>query len=78
MYKQALRKTNGSTVGHINVSDIKEFDVLFPDIRRQKEFSNAISILLKSINIKSEQIILCDNLFQSLLQKAFTGELIHD
>lgn len=75
VYQQAKRKNMGSTVGHVNVADVKKFKILLPPFELQKKFNDFLRITNKlydsiSINLHS------DNLFQTLLQKAFKGELV--
>lgn len=76
VYSQALKKTNGSTVGHINVSDVKTFSVLFPNLELQKKFSERISVITKSFENILNQVKYSEILFQSLLQQAFKGDLV--
>ncbi len=76
LYKQALKKTNGSTVGHINVKDIKEFNVIVPPINIQLSFTTYLTNILAQSNLLSIQCNHSESLFQSLLQKAFMGELV--
>ncbi|HPS89327.1 MAG TPA: restriction endonuclease subunit S [Methanosarcina vacuolata] len=75
IYQQALKKTNGSTVGHVNVNDIKKFTCFCPPLLLQDEFS----AIIKSIEIlkeKQQQSLLeLNNLFDSLSYEAFTGKL---
>jgi type I restriction enzyme S subunit len=75
IYQQALKKTNGSTVGHVNVNDIKKFTCFCPPLLLQDEFS----AIIKSIEIlkeKQQQSLLeLNNLFDSLAHEAFTGKL---
>ncbi len=64
----------GSTVGHVNVSDVKKFDVLVPPIDSQLKFTEAIINLLKAELLFEKKYT--EQLFNSLIQKAFTGELV--
>ena len=76
VYQQALRKTSGSTVGHVNVNDIKKFTCFCPPLSLQDEFS----IIVKSIEAlkgnQQQSSLEINNLFDALMQKAFTGELV--
>ncbi len=73
VYRQALKKTAGSPVGHVNVKDIINFKILFPKKQNQDKYS----ILTK--NILSQKIKAIDNfekstlLFNSLLQNNFNN-----
>lgn len=75
VYRQAKRKNSGSTVGHVNVKDIKKFNILQPPQELQNKFS---SIVLKLENLKAQyqqSLQELENLYGSLSQKAFKGEL---
>jgi type I restriction enzyme S subunit len=75
VYKQAQRKNMGSTVGHINVADVKKFQILLPPLELQKRFGDILKVtneISKSINLN----YFSEDLFNSLLQKAFKGELV--
>jgi len=75
IYQQAFKKTSGSTVGHVNVNDIKKFICFCPPLLLQDEFST----IVKSIEIlkeKQQQSFLeINNLFDSLMYEAFSGKL---
>jgi type I restriction enzyme S subunit len=75
VYRQAKRQNSGSTVGHVNVKDIKKFNVLQPPKELQDNFSE---IVLKIENLKAQyqqSLQELENLYGSLSQKAFKGEL---
>jgi len=74
VYRQAKRKNMGSTVGHVNVADVKKFDILVPPVQLQLKFTDVIANLISSESFfESHQT---DKLFDSLIQKAFKGELV--
>jgi len=75
VYKQAKNNNSGSTVGHVNVKDIRKFKVLFPPLDIQIQFSNIvdkIDILKTQYQSSLSEL---ENLYGSLSQKAFKGEL---
>jgi type I restriction enzyme S subunit len=74
VYRQAKRKNMGSTVGHVNVADVKKFDILVPPVQLQLKFTNAIINLISAESLFENQE--SDKLFDSLIQKAFKGELV--
>jgi type I restriction enzyme S subunit len=76
VYRQALRKNSGSTVGHVNVKDIKQFKIVLPPLELQNEFSLIVNNINSQKQLQSQHVEYSENLFQSLLQKAFKGELV--
>ena len=75
VYSQAQRKNMGSTVGHVNVADVKKFKILCPPLEIQNRIGDFL-ICLTSIEEISDNKS-SDNLFQTLIQKAFNGELVN-
>lgn len=74
--RQADRRIKGAGVPDLHLVEIKDFDIPLPSFDKQLEFSNIIENLNKNtLNVKV-QIEKSTNLFNSLLQKAFNGELI--
>jgi restriction endonuclease S subunit len=53
VYQQALRKNTGSTVGHVNIADIRKFQVFVPSLDLQRKFGERLSKVRKL----KEQII---------------------
>jgi type I restriction enzyme S subunit len=75
VYRQAKKKNSGSTVGHVNVKDIKQFRIYNPPIELQTQFAKIVekTEALKTQYQQSLQEL--ENLYGSLSQKAFRGEL---
>lgn len=76
VYRQAKKKNSGSTVGHVNVKDIKQFRIINPPIELQTQFAEIVqkTEALKTQYQQSLQEL--ENLYGSLSQKAFNGELV--
>ncbi len=74
VYRQAKRKNMGSTVGHVNVADVKKFDILVPPVQLQLKFTDKITNLISAKSLFENQE--SDKLFNSLIQNAFKGELV--
>ncbi|MCF1750200.1 restriction endonuclease subunit S [Mariniradius sediminis] len=76
VYRQAKKKNSGSTVGHVNVKDIKQFRIYNPPIELQTQFAQIVekTEVLKTQYQQSLQEL--ENLYGSLSQRAFRGELI--
>ena len=79
VYKQALEKNNGCGVPHVNVADVKNFIIPVPSAEIQKRIVKELDTLSEKVRqlqeIYTKQIADCDELKQSLLQKAFEGAL---
>jgi len=74
-YKQAKNKNNGSTVGHVNVADIKKFKINIPPLEQQNKFAKIVEHV-EAQKQKNELVIeQMNNLFNSLSQRAFKGEI---
>ena len=74
--KQADRRVKGAGVPDLHLVEIKDFDIPLPSYKEQLDFSNVISNLNQNIIATKNQILESDNLFQTLIQKAFKGELV--
>ena len=71
---QIKAANNSSAQAGLYTGKIKEFKIPIPPIKLQNKFESHLNILLKQ-----EKSICLDNsysLFQGLLQKAFSGELV--
>lgn len=75
VYNQALKVNTGSTVGHVNVKDIKKFKIICPPLNLQNQFAERVQIIENQKQQAQEALEKSEALFQSLLQKAFKGEL---
>ena len=77
VYKQAQEKNNGCGVGHVNVRDIKKFNVFIPPLSVQKEIAARLDKLsenVKRLEANYKQIIAnCDELKKSILKQTFQG-----
>jgi len=80
IYGSVLKNTMGSTAPRINVADIKKFPIPFPPLPEQQEivhrvdalfaFADSIEAKVKAARENTEK------LRQSILAKAFSGELV--
>lgn len=80
VYDQAMMKNNGCGVAHVNVADIKQFRIpMKRTIAEQQRVVGVLDRLNTNCKILNENflktMILCDDLKQALLRKAFNGEL---
>ena len=77
--KQIATKAAGAAVSYISITDIKNFEIPIPPLAEQERIVKELDALSAKINtLKANyrrQIECCDELRQSLLKKAFEGEL---
>jgi type I restriction enzyme S subunit len=66
----------GGNQPNLNLSMIKDFKVYFPPIEKQKIFSEIFDSMDKTKQFQEQSSLEINNLFDALMQKAFTGELI--
>lgn len=76
VYNQALKANTGSTVGHVNVKDVKKFILIIPPIKLQYQFAERVKAIEEQKNIAQASALKSEELFNSLLQKAFNEELV--
>jgi len=74
---QIRRLSSGSTVQHLSVLDCKKFQINLPPIKLQNEFSKRIKEIEKQKELAQQSLKKSEDLFNSLLQRAFKGELTH-
>lgn len=66
----------GGTQPNLNTGIMKELNIILPPISLQKRFERTLINIKKQTSLYNIQK--SESLFQSLLQKTFSGELIHD
>ena len=76
LYQQALKKTSGSTVGHINVKDVKQFVGFHPPLHLQAAFTDIVKEIEKMMSYQKSSDRSISVLLESINAKAFTGDLI--
>ena len=76
VYRQAVKVNSGSTVGHVNVKDIKKFIIIIPPLELQNQFAERVTIIEQQKAVAQASLEKSEELFNSLLQKAFKGELV--
>ncbi|ABC31711.1 Restriction endonuclease S subunit [Hahella chejuensis KCTC 2396] len=68
-------KLHGQTRTRISSGQLAEVDVLIPPLSEQDKFMNAIWLRDKELKRLQDQNVAFEDLFNSLMQKAFNGEL---
>jgi hypothetical protein len=72
-YRQVMKHNNGSTVGHVNVKDIKKILVIAPPIVLQNQFATIVE-KIESVKLKFDQNLSdFEKLYGAISQKAFNG-----
>ncbi|MCB9294900.1 MAG: restriction endonuclease subunit S [Lewinellaceae bacterium] len=74
-FLRAAKQTTG--IATINSTQLKNFPVLIPDISLQNKFAKAVKNIEAQRKRLENQTAKGEELFQSLLQRAFRGELTH-
>ncbi|NMF59913.1 restriction endonuclease subunit S [Pseudanabaena yagii] len=75
VYQQAVNLVGGTASPHVNVQDIKAFKTIIPPLLLQEKFA---AIVQKSDRIRAQQreaLRQAEHLFQTILHRAFRGEL---
>lgn len=73
--RQTKAKNCGTTVGRINVKDIKKLKIMVPPIETQNKFADLVKQIDNIKNKMEDSLDELKNNFNSLIQKAFNGEL---
>jgi type I restriction enzyme S subunit len=76
MYDRLSTFSRGGTMDIVNVGIISEVIVIIPPIEIQNEFVGILNLVKEQIRLISKDDE-SDNLFQTLIQKAFNGELVN-
>lgn len=71
VYSQARNKNAGSTVGHVNVSDIKKFNILCPPLSLQNQFAEKIEAIEQQKELINQSITNVQLLFDYTMDKYF-------
>ena len=72
-FLRAAKQTTG--IATINKTQLKSFPTLVPPLNLQKKYSEFVEQLEKNKALQALRAANIENLFNSLLQRAFTGEL---
>jgi type I restriction enzyme, S subunit len=70
---QSLSK--GATLIQLNLSDLRDLEVVCPPLEKQNKFSSIIKCTDSQRQLTQQSLQKSEDLFQSLLQRAFRGEL---
>ena len=68
--------STGSTIQNVSLKTMREFPIPCPQIKLQQEFAERVKVIEEQKSIAQASAIKSEELFNSLLQKAFNGELV--
>ena len=66
----------GAVMEAITKDQLEQFEIIVPPIKLQNDFEQKINNVFRQKNIDLKSIETTENLFQTLIQKAFKGELV--
>jgi type I restriction enzyme S subunit len=66
----------GATLIQINLKDLREIEIIKPNLSLQNQFAERVAVIEEQKAIAQKSIEKSESLFNSLLQKAFKGELV--
>lgn len=67
--------TKGVGVKHLHLTDIRKLSIISPPIQLQKQFAERVAVIEAQKQQAQLELAKSEELFQSLLQRAFKGEL---
>ena len=73
---QMKSKSRGGTMDIVNVGIMRKIRVPVPPIKLQNQFAERVQIIENQKKQAQESLQKSEDLFNSLLQKAFKGELV--
>lgn len=68
-----LKKSSGVTAPHVNVGDIKAFEVMLPDISEQGEIAHILQTLDEKLAVHESKKAAVQDLFKTTLNQLMTG-----
>ncbi|MCZ7392151.1 MAG: restriction endonuclease subunit S [Candidatus Methanoperedens sp.] len=74
--KNIIAKQSGATRQAFNYSQIKDFDIIVPPIPLQQKFARIVEKVESMRQNQKQSYQQIDSLFNTLMQKAFMGELV--
>lgn len=76
--KNVVNKNIGATRQAFNYTQIKNFDILVPDLSLQNTFEDKVKQVDKQIDLLSNSLEQVNLLYDSILHKAFNGEIFKE
>ena len=76
VFKRLVNLNSGSAQPQLSASNVKDFEVLVPEIKLQSLFAERVQAIETQKKQVEESLAKAEDLFNSLLQRAFKGELV--
>lgn len=76
VFNNLIKLNTGSAQPQLSAQSVKEFEVFLPPIKLQNQFAERVKAIEEQKNIAQASALKSEELFNSLLQKAFNGELV--
>jgi len=76
--QNVVNKNIGATRQAFNYTQIKNFDILVPNITMQNDFEDKVKKVNEQISLISKSLEQINKLYDSILHKAFNGELFNE
>ena len=67
--------STGSTIQNVSLKTMREFPIPCPQIKLQQEFAERVKVIEEQKSIAQASAVKSEELFNSLLQRAFKGEI---
>ncbi|AKB36697.1 Type I restriction-modification system, specificity subunit S [Methanosarcina siciliae C2J] len=74
--RDLLNRVRSVTADNLEFNQIKDIDVILPPIEQQQRFATIVEQLERTKSNQQKSSLEIDNLFDALMQKAFTGKLV--
>lgn len=75
LYEELRNLGRGGNQPNLNTNLIKSFEILFPPIELQNQFAEIVASIQKQKELLNESLVELENNFNSLMHRAFKGEL---
>jgi type I restriction enzyme S subunit len=76
VFKRLISFNSGSAQPQLSAQSVKEFKVFVPPVNLQNQFAERVKVIEQQKAIAQKSLEKSEELFNSLLQKAFKGELV--
>jgi type I restriction enzyme S subunit len=76
VFKRLVSFNSGSAQPQLSARSVKEFKVFLPPVALQNQFADRVAAIEEQKVMAQKSLVKSEELFNSLLQKAFKGELV--